>query len=113
MSAAPAKHYVVVRPDLPLGLLCAQVVHAAGESAALRAPPDGCHAVVVTASVEEIQRLARVLPKKGIRVRLIVENTPPYEGAVMALGVEPIPPEKGRWFGHLPLLRGPRGEVSV
>ncbi len=96
---------MIVRPDLPVGLLAAQVVHAAGESGALRAPSSGCHAVVLVASPDELRRLESALPGRGIRVRGIYENTPPFEDQIMALGVEPEHPEAGRWLAHLPLLR--------
>lgn len=99
------KHYIIVRPDLPVGLLAAQVTHAAGESAALRTPPAGCHAVVLAASEAELHRLARLLPEKCIPFRAVYEDTAPYEDALMAIGIAPMTPEAHRWLSHLPLLR--------
>jgi len=60
------RHYVVVRQDLPLGVLCAQVVHAAGESS--DRVPTGTHAVVL--SVPDEAALASVAGRLRLRASL-------------------------------------------
>lgn len=102
----PLTHYIVVRRDLPLGLLAAQVVHAAGESAPQRLPP-GTYAIVL--SVEgpaELEALAARLGARNVRHTLIRENDPPYSGQATAIGVEPARRSVlARHLSSLPLLR--------
>lgn len=98
------KHYIVVRDDLPVGLLAAQVCHAAGESAALRSPPNVCHAVVLSASKQELDKLDTVLRWEKIPFRAVFENDPPYENELLAIGIAPCTEGLGRWLRHLPLL---------
>lgn len=86
----PTTHYVVVRPDLPLGVLAAQVTHAAGESSpgGLRA---GTYAVVLQASPEDLEELRGRLEAESVPHRAIIENDEPYRGQLMAVGLEPRP----------------------
>lgn len=95
---------MVVRRDLPIGLLAAQIVHAAGESG----PADaGTHAVVLTAPNEAaLEAVSARLSAQGIAHMRIVENAPPYEGQLMAIGVPPARKEALRkHLSMLPLLR--------
>jgi len=94
----PYSHYVIVRRDLPRGLLAAQVVHAAGESSP-GGIPEGTHAVVLAAD-----------DLGPVRDRLVAEGLPHVEVAeeglgLVALGVAPGPKSKFRSLGDLPLLR--------
>jgi len=98
---------VIVRRDLPLGFLAAQVVHAAGESS-----PGGLahdtHAVVL--SVDDERALREVherLERAGIEHVLISEPDAPWCGAATAIGVSPRArrEEVRRQLSMLPLLR--------
>lgn len=83
-------HYVIVRNDLPRGVMVAQVVHAAGESVDGPVPP-GTHAVALAAPDEPT--LARVedrLVEHGIPHHAVREPDSPWEGALMAIGIEPM-----------------------
>jgi hypothetical protein len=70
VSPPSLTHYVVVRRDLPLGFLAAQVVHAAGEL--------------------ELLELASRLSAAGVSHRLIREPDPPWLGQATAIGLEPV-----------------------
>lgn len=115
-SLSPHYHYVVVRADLPRGLQAAQIVHAAGESAANHDVPDGTHAVVLQVNDEEhLLDVADKLWWAGIKnYKLIIEpdlplleDRPLEDGQGTAIG---IPPTRDRSkiasvLGRLPLLR--------
>lgn len=100
-------HYVVVRRDLPIGLLAAMLVHAAGESSPGNLPED-THAVVLAVPGEaELEALSVRLRAAGVDVRRIVEPDPPWSGALMALGVRPGPRgDLRRVLSDVPLFRG-------
>lgn len=102
----PLTHYVVVRRDLPLGILAAQVVHAAGASSP-GGLPEETHAVVLAARDEaDLLRIAERLRGAGAGPRVIHETDPPWNGAAMALGLAPAP--RSRWrrlLSDIPLLR--------
>jgi hypothetical protein len=99
-------HYVVVRKDLPLGTLAAQVVHAAGESAPGNLP-EGTYAVVLAARDEaHLRAIADQLDAAAVPLVRIVESDAPHQGALMAVGLRPC--QKGdvrRHLSSLPLLR--------
>lgn len=114
-SPDPLTHYVVVRGDLPRGLLAAQVTHAAGESSPGKLPA-GTHAVVLTASPDELLALQERLSAAGVphviirdrHVHLVAgEKLVPYgEEEPMAIGLEPAPRSLvRRHVSSLPLLR--------
>lgn len=98
-------HYVIVRADLPLGVLGAQITHAAGESSG--EVPTGTYAVCLAATDEEAlarveERLARYdVPHVAIR-----EPDAPYHGALMAIGITPMVRTTNlrRAVARLPLL---------
>lgn len=103
-AANPITHYIVVRPDLPRGILAAQITHAAGESSpgGLRA---GTYAVVLQASQDDLAQLQGTLERESVAHRAIVENDPPYRGQLMAIGLEPRPrSEVKKYMKSLPLL---------
>lgn len=96
-------HYVIVRPDLPRGLLAAQVVHAAGESGGNIQP--GTFAVVLAAEPLELVALERRLVDAGVAHAAVRETDAPWEGALMAIGVRPGPRSVlKKHFSGLPLL---------
>jgi hypothetical protein len=83
----PEYHYVICRADLPLGTLCAQIVHAAGESGP--ASP-GTHAVVLSvpneAALELVEERLRTAKVRHVAIR---EPDSPWSGAIMAIGISP------------------------
>jgi len=95
-----------VRADLPRGLQAAQIVHAAGESVREKVPGD-THAVVLTTPSEESLEAVRVrLVRACVPHVAIREPDAPWNGQLMALGVEPARKEDLRkHLSCLPLLR--------
>ncbi|MBL4849738.1 MAG: hypothetical protein JKY65_29770 [Planctomycetes bacterium] len=79
-----------MRDDLPLGVLAAQLVHAAGESA----PGDllaGTRAVVLAVSDEGgLLRVAERLEERRISHVCIREPDAPWHGQAMAIGLAPL-----------------------
>lgn len=100
----PLTHYVVVREDLPSGMLAAQVVHAAGESSPGNLP-DGTFAVVLAVPNEvELRLLAERLRAGAVACREIIE--PDMGDSLTAIGLVPGPKSSfRRWLGSLPLYR--------
>jgi peptidyl-tRNA hydrolase len=100
----PLTHYVIVRRDLPRGLLAAQIVHAAGESSPGNLD-DGTFAVVLAAADEpELAAIERRLGAAGLAPRAIRE--PDLGGALTALGLPPAPKSSmRRWLSSIPLYR--------
>lgn len=109
-------HYIVVRRDLPFGVICASLVHAAGESfyalcrrssekehlvsnqeAAGSSPavgptfdPAQTVAVVLGARNEgRLRRLAQQLTVKAIPHVVVLETEGEFSGQVMAIGLVP------------------------
>lgn len=104
LSPSPLTHYVVVRRDLPLGLLAAEVTHAAGESSPGNLPP-GTNAVVLGVAPNELFMLLERLRDARIKHAAIIESAPPYDGQLMAIGIEPRPRnELRRFVSSYPLL---------
>lgn len=100
------KHVCIVRRDLPRGVLAAQLIHAAGESAPVGLP-SGTHAVALGVESEAaLEKLERRLIKFGVPHHAIREPDSPWCGALMAIGVVPMAPNKNlrKATGHLRLL---------
>lgn len=99
-------HYVVIRRDLPFGILSANLVHAAGESSP-GGLPEGTHAIVLAVPDEAaLKAVAARLDLARVGFVRIVEVDTPYEGSLMALGLVPRPQkEVRRHLSSLPLLR--------
>lgn len=98
--SAPLVHICIVRADLPRGVLAAQLIHAAGESSPGDLPP-GTHAVALAAADEPaLEELARRLTFDGLPHVQIREPDAPWNGALMAIGLRPLP--RG---GPVPALR--------
>lgn len=106
-SVEPLTHYIVVRSDLPIGVLAAQLVHAAGESSSGDLK-EGTHAVVLSVPSEmKLESVAARLDKAGLRFKRIVEPDMPWNGSLMALGIVPgSRQELRRHLSDLPLFRG-------
>lgn len=101
-------HFVIVRDDLPRGVLAAQVIHAAGEST--DGPvPSGTHAVALAAPSEEaLERIEQRLIEHDVPHTSIREPDAPWNGALMAIGIRPMPqsnPNLRRAVKRLPLLK--------
>ena len=90
----------------------ANLIHAAGESSSGQLPPE-THAVALTCADEaELRSLADWLTAMGVRHRAIIEgdchcDATPYDGQMMAIGIEPQDKEALRRCGlsQLPLLK--------
>src|SRR6185436_16675151 len=83
-------HYCIVRADLPRGVLAAQLIHAAGESSP-GGLPEGTRAVALAAQGElHLASIERHLRQLGIDHRAIREPDPPWDGALMAIGLAPV-----------------------
>lgn len=88
-------HYIIIRKDLPLGVIAAMVTHAAGESGALyRDPYDGrfrgAIAVVLEATNEaHLHRIGSYLFDNHVRRVYVHEHGGIYDGQLMAIGVVP------------------------
>ena len=77
----PLTHYVIVRADLPLGLLAAQVTHAAGESSPGNLP-ENTHAVVLGVGPERLEDVRSRLARHRVPHRVIVEDAAPWTGQI-------------------------------
>ena len=85
----PICHYVIVRSDLPLGILAAHIIHAAGQSSPGNLS-DGTFAVALESRDEDsLLALYTRLVKAQIACILVRESDPPYTGQAMAIGVFP------------------------
>lgn len=80
---------MIVRADLPVGFLAAQVVHAAGESSPGNLDP-GTNAVVLAATPGQLADLERRLARAGVPHVAIREPDEPWCGALCAIGLEPV-----------------------
>jgi hypothetical protein len=79
-----------VRQDIPYGVQCAQLVHAAGESFARPDTSSAVYAVVLAAKDELVLlELERTLQREGITHTAIREPDEPWNGALMAIGLPP------------------------
>lgn len=105
-GSRPPTQYIIVRRDLPLGHLAAQVAHAAG-SGSERHPPE-THVVVLAVKNEaELREVAGRLAGHGIGHTLVEESDAPYEGQAMSIGIELVEDRTAvrKEVSSLPLLR--------
>jgi len=101
--AEPLYHYVIVRADAPAGVQAAQIIHAAGESGP--AEPS-TFAVALHATPTQLAVLEAVLLAHGVDHVAIRESDPPWDGALMAIGIRPVRKSVVRHLvRHLPLVR--------
>lgn len=96
---------MIVREDLPKGVLAAHVCHAAGESGP--APPGSIAVVLAVESESQLIRVAGRLDARRIAYTLIRENAGPYDGQVMAIGIPPTSDRAAirKAVSSLPLVR--------
>jgi hypothetical protein len=101
------RHYVVVRSDLPVGVIAAMIVHAAGESGKGVDTPPRTHAVVLQVpNATALVLLQNKVAAAGVPHVVITEPDEPYNGDPMAIG---FPIEAGAFckanLSHIPLLK--------
>ncbi len=109
----PITHFVIVRRDLPPGVLAAQLVHAAGESSNGDLA-EGTFAVVLAVADQAALSAERArLSLAGVAHVAIHEPDAPYDGALMAIGLRPGPRSQlRRHVAQLPLFRGSTSESA-
>lgn len=99
-------HYVVVRADLPIGFMAAQIVHATGESVTGRVHPNTNAVVLVARDEAALSLLERQVTDAQIAHVAVREPDAPWNGALTAIGFEPIADRKllRPFLGKFPLL---------
>jgi hypothetical protein len=105
----------VVRKDLPLGFLAANIVHAAGESSPGNLP-SGTFAVVLAVENETTLRLLeRQLSHAGVPHVAITEPDAPWNGAMTAIGIAPVSDRSAlkRFLSKYPLLGAKEKAVAA
>lgn len=86
-------HYIIVRRDLPIGIMCAMVAHAAGESAAWNTSliTESTRAIILQAKNEDhLEKIRGYLIGENIPHVRIVESTGPYAHQLMSIGIVPV-----------------------
>lgn len=103
----PWTHYVVARQDLPRGIQAAQIIHAAGHSAGVGQLHQSTYAVALSCRDEgDLRALAERLKAAGVPLHLIHEPDAPYNGQLMAIGLEPNYKSRFKKFlSNLPLIK--------
>lgn len=101
-------HYVIVREDLPLGTLGAQLIHAAGESV-VEPVPKGTYAICLSVPNEAaLERTEQCLQENDVPHVAVREPDKPWCGAIMTIGIRPMSatnPNLRRVVKRLPLLK--------
>ncbi|WNM70121.1 peptidyl-tRNA hydrolase [Myxococcus phage Mx1] len=86
--------------------MAAQTIHAAGESSPGNLPEQTRAIALAAESEEHLLLLEAKLVAAGIPYKAIREPDAPWNGALMAIGIEPMPRAKLRpLLSGLPLLR--------
>lgn len=81
-------HFCIVRRDLPWPVIAAQLIHAAGESS--EQLPVGTIAVALAAKNEDhLTFIEHKLQTLGIPHHAVREPDEPWNGALMAIGLQP------------------------
>jgi hypothetical protein len=80
----------VVRQDLPRGVLAAQLIHAAGESSRAVLPPHTFAVALAAKDEAHLESLEMALRRSNIPHCAIREPDPPWNGALMAIGIVPV-----------------------
>jgi len=86
----PLTHYCVIRQDLPRGVLAAQLIHAAGESSRARLPPHTFAIALAARDEAHLESIEAALRRLDIPHCAIREPDPPWNGALMAIGIVPV-----------------------
>jgi len=85
-------HFCIVRSDMTFGQICAQLTHAAGESAALFGkplPPETIAVVLASKNEEHLIQIKEKLDHLDIEHVSFYEPDFPFNGAMTAIGVIP------------------------
>jgi hypothetical protein len=109
----PLTQYIVVRNDLPFGMIAAQVAHAAGAGSE-RHPPD-VHVVVLSVPSEaKLRQTYCRLVGAQLDPTLVVESDRPYTLQAMSIGLELTRDRRSvrRVLSSLPLLQSPLDEAG-
>jgi hypothetical protein len=102
-------HYCVIRADLPVGIMAAMLIHAAGESSPGDLPPDTYAIALCVPDEAAMLDLERRLVALGVAHVAVREPDDPWSGQLMALGLRPARRSAiGRALSSLPLLREER-----
>jgi hypothetical protein len=83
-------HYVIARRDLPVGVLAAQIIHAAGESSPGDLPTGTIAVALGAKSESHLGFIEAKLRRSSIPHRAIREPDAPWNGALMAIGIHPV-----------------------
>lgn len=99
-------HYCIVRKDLPLGVLSAQLIHAAGESSPGNLPEHTFAVCLAARDEAHLLEIEQKLLDLGIAHKAIREPDPPWNNALMAIGIYPCERSTARRItSSLPLLK--------
>ncbi len=79
---------MVVRDDLPKGVLAAHILHAAGESGP--APPGSIAVALAVSSEADLLHVAARLDACGVAYVLIREDAGTFANQVTAIGIPPV-----------------------
>ena len=96
---------MILRSDLPTGVMVANTVHAAGESAGI---PQGIYAVALAAADQsELEQVRDKLEQLGIPFSAVVETHGKHAGQLMAIGVAPLTDRSAirKAVSYLPLVK--------
>lgn len=97
---------MIVRRDLPIGTLAAQIIHAAGESSPGNLPEDTFAVALAADSELQLLSIEQKLKNKNIPHAAIREPDAPWLGQLMAIGIAPCDRSLVRKeIGNLPLLK--------
>jgi hypothetical protein len=95
---APA-HICIVRRDLPLGTIAAQLIHAAGASSPGALPSDTRAIALMVANEAELAAVVERLERAALPHVVVREPDPPWSGALMAIGIPPFVDQPAPPFG--------------
>ena len=104
--SSPLTHYILVRSDLPVGFLAAQVTHAAGESSPGNLPHSTNAVVLAVPDEATLREYHARLERAGVAHVIIHEPDPPWLGQMTAIGLVPIADRRALkpLLSSLPLL---------
>lgn len=108
----PPYQYVVLHRSCArdAGVAAAQTSHAVRGSMRDPAHPETHVCILRAETSDEIRALGELLAEKGLFCHVVEEPDPPYCGAAVALGVEPMP--RGLIAPHMAHLKVFRGEAK-
>ena len=84
-------HYCIVRSDLTISTIAAQLIHAAGES-----NPKGIRCYSVALRADNLEEIEQKLKDASIPHIAIREVDPPYNNELLAIGICPINRSKSK-----------------